>query len=199
MGRVLFVGERTVSVSMTARVTGCLSAIAAAQVTTGTGFDIEKEAHSILSKYSCHGEWFDVSPELAMAAVTGAAARLGQPLQQVDEKTAALVLQIASGKSAPRKQSLGALDGLKIGGLTLLYSLIGAILLIVVTVMSGIDDSIAFHAAFLLPLLSLLLAIWKVGRDAGVVALVIASMLCLQKFTPLPLFSDERNAPNRTP
>jgi hypothetical protein len=57
--------------------------------TSGDPYAIEREAHAILSRYRLHGEWFDVPPELAIAAVTGAAAKLGQSLTAkpvLDEK-----------------------------------------------------------------------------------------------------------------
>lgn len=43
-------------------------------------FEIEQEAHAILASYRMPGEWFHVSREAALAAVCGAAARLGLPL-----------------------------------------------------------------------------------------------------------------------
>jgi uncharacterized SAM-binding protein YcdF (DUF218 family) len=120
-----------------------------------------------------------------MAAVTGATAKLGQPLQPVnDEKTAALILQIASGGSAPGGQALGFLYVLKIAGLTLLYTLIGFISIIVVFGISGNLDkgsgsSTALGATvFFLPFFSFILAAWSVGRRT-IAALVIASLLCL--------------------
>jgi hypothetical protein len=43
-------------------------------------YAIEHRAHALLARNRVNGEWFDVSPELAIAAVTGAAAQLGQSL-----------------------------------------------------------------------------------------------------------------------
>jgi hypothetical protein len=48
--------------------------------TSGDPFSIEKEAHAMLERNRVNGEWFNVPPELAIAAVTGAAAKLGQSL-----------------------------------------------------------------------------------------------------------------------
>src|SRR5213593_3218516 len=47
--------------------------------TPGNGIDIEKEAHRMIGEHKCHGEWFDVSPEIATLAVVGAATKLSQP------------------------------------------------------------------------------------------------------------------------
>jgi T5orf172 domain len=55
--------------------------------TSGDPYAIERAAHTILDRYRLNGEWFDVPPELAIAAVTGAAAKLGQSLTaKPDEK-----------------------------------------------------------------------------------------------------------------
>ena len=47
---------------------------------SGDPYALEKEAHAMLARSRLNGEWFDVPPELAIAAVTGAAAKLGQSL-----------------------------------------------------------------------------------------------------------------------
>lgn len=65
-------------------------------VTPGTGYDIEQEAHTLLDKHRCAGEWFDVSPELAISAIMGAAGKLGQPMRAIDLSTASMVLDIAA-------------------------------------------------------------------------------------------------------
>jgi hypothetical protein len=46
----------------------------------GNPYTLEQEAHIILANYRMNGEWFDVPPELAIAAITGAAAKLGHSL-----------------------------------------------------------------------------------------------------------------------
>ena len=43
-------------------------------------FDVEQEAHAILAAHRMPGEWFFVSKEIAIAAVYGAASRLGVSL-----------------------------------------------------------------------------------------------------------------------
>jgi hypothetical protein len=80
-------------------------------VTPGTGFDIEAGAHEMLKSHRCNAEWFDVPPEMAVAAIAGAAHKLGQPIlpvtgrgqwqrdvveQQIPIRRAALVVTIAS-------------------------------------------------------------------------------------------------------
>ena len=43
-------------------------------------YAIEQRAHALLARNRVRGEWFDVSPELAIAAVMGAAAQIGKSL-----------------------------------------------------------------------------------------------------------------------
>ena len=49
-------------------------------------FDVEQEAHYILSAHRMPGEWFAVSKEMAIAAVYGAAARLSVTLGEPPEQ-----------------------------------------------------------------------------------------------------------------
>ena len=57
---------------------------------SGDAYSIEREAHALLARNRLEGEWFDVSPELAIAAVTGAAAKLGQSLTAKPESPSGL-------------------------------------------------------------------------------------------------------------
>ena len=47
------------------------------QIATPHAVEIEREAHSILRSHRLVGEWFAVDKEMAIAAVFGAASRLG--------------------------------------------------------------------------------------------------------------------------
>jgi hypothetical protein len=54
-------------------------------ITPGPGFDIEMKAKDMLTRHraNMHGggdEWFDTSPEIATAAMMGAAGKIGQKL-----------------------------------------------------------------------------------------------------------------------
>ena len=53
---------------------------------TGNAYGVESEAHDILvsNGVPMNGEWFDVTPELAIAAIRTAADKLGQPLFKVE-------------------------------------------------------------------------------------------------------------------
>ena len=51
-------------------------------------FDVEQEAHAILAAHRMPGEWFAVSKEMAIAAVYGAASRLGVALGDHGSETA---------------------------------------------------------------------------------------------------------------
>jgi hypothetical protein len=69
-------------------------------VTPGTGYDIEREAHAILANHRCNGEWFDVPPEMAVAAVHAAANRIGQPLQPLEPWMIAEIHRVAAREAA---------------------------------------------------------------------------------------------------
>lgn len=68
-------------------------------VTPGTGFDIEAGAHEMLKSHRCNGEWFDVAPEMAVAAIAGAAHKLGQPILPVTAEVANQILQVCANGS----------------------------------------------------------------------------------------------------
>src|SRR5258707_14792935 len=69
-------------------------------VTPGTGFGIEQGAHAMLASHRCNGEWFDVPPEMAVAAIAGAAHKLNQPLLPVTAEVANQILQICAQQDA---------------------------------------------------------------------------------------------------
>jgi Meiotically up-regulated gene 113 len=81
-------------------------------VTPGTGFDIEQGAHEMLKSHRCSGEWFDVQPEIAVAAIAGAAHKLGQPILPVTAEVANQILQIAANGSGPSSNNGYLFDGL---------------------------------------------------------------------------------------
>jgi hypothetical protein len=49
-----------------------------------------------LESHQCHGGWCDVSPELAASAILGAAAKLGQPMRSIEERSVEQVLALAA-------------------------------------------------------------------------------------------------------
>lgn len=69
--------------------------------TPGSTFDIEQTAHKDLDSHRVNGEWFDVSPEAAMAAVMGAAAKLGQQLTPTTLDDADKAIGAMSNASQP--------------------------------------------------------------------------------------------------
>jgi hypothetical protein len=81
-------------------------------VTPGNGFDIEGVAHDILASHRCNGEWFDVKPEMAVAALAAASHRLNQPLAQLQPEMVAEILRIgaiqdaAAANDQPRSRTL---------------------------------------------------------------------------------------------
>jgi hypothetical protein len=74
-------------------------------VTSGdSGAAIEGAAHQLLDKHRCNGEWFDVQPEMAVAAIAGAAHKLGHPILPVTLDISDQILSIcASGQEPKRK------------------------------------------------------------------------------------------------
>ncbi len=60
-----------------------------AQLRTASAFPID-------FSYICAGEWFDVQPEMAVAAIAGAAHKLGQPILAVTAEVANQILQVAA-------------------------------------------------------------------------------------------------------
>jgi hypothetical protein len=49
-----------------------------------SGFAIESAAHRTLARYRITGEWFNCTPEIAIAAISVASSRLGEPIASVD-------------------------------------------------------------------------------------------------------------------
>jgi hypothetical protein len=80
-------------------------------VTPGKGFDIEQGAHAMLASHRCNGEWFDIAPEIAVAAIAGAAHKIGQPILPVTAEVANQILQIAANGSGPSSNTY-LFDGL---------------------------------------------------------------------------------------
>jgi len=56
--------------------------------TSGAPIDVEQNAHAMLDRHRCQGEWFDVAPEAAVGAIAAAAHAAGQTLRQVDPNAA---------------------------------------------------------------------------------------------------------------
>jgi hypothetical protein len=81
-------------------------------VTPGDSGDaIEAAAHKMLDKHRCSGEWFDVKPEMAVAAIAGAAHKLGYPILPVTLDRADQILQICSA-GGPSSNNQYLFDGL---------------------------------------------------------------------------------------
>jgi hypothetical protein len=59
---------------------------------------------SFCESHRCNGEWFDVPPEMAVAAIAGAAHKLGHPMLPVTVDTADQILSIAGGGQTSSNQ-----------------------------------------------------------------------------------------------
>lgn len=65
------------------------------------GFAIEDGAHSILARYHMNGDWFSCPLDIAIAAISVASARLGQPIASVDPARIDEIVAAVSWRSAP--------------------------------------------------------------------------------------------------
>jgi Meiotically up-regulated gene 113 len=84
--------------------------LAYSAVTPGDGYDIEAMAHSMLDPYHVNGEWFREQPEMAVAALAGAAFKLEQPLAQLTEDQSRRTVAIArSGQYVAATRQPGTL------------------------------------------------------------------------------------------
>jgi hypothetical protein len=99
--------------------------------TDNCGPMIEGAAHTLLERYRINGEWYDVAPEMAVAALSAAAHNMGRPLLQVSLDNADQILKVvASGGQLPTAD-----DGWLFGGLP---SIIKWPLRIIVAIPAGI-------------------------------------------------------------
>jgi hypothetical protein len=64
------------------------------------GFAIERETHRILDRCRVNGEWFDCPPEMAIAAVSGAASKLGEKLAPIAQKDVDTVIKLSAMSTA---------------------------------------------------------------------------------------------------
>jgi hypothetical protein len=69
-------------------------------VTPSEGYDIERGAHVALAGHRINGEWFNVRADEAVAAIAGAAFRLGYPILQLSADQAARTVARARAEDA---------------------------------------------------------------------------------------------------
>lgn len=67
---------------------------------------IEAAAHAMLTRQRVNGEWFDVPPEMAVAAISAASQTVGRKIVQIDKDKVDLVLHVAA-QPAPAPRSFG--------------------------------------------------------------------------------------------
>jgi hypothetical protein len=71
---------------------------------------VEKAAHDILRNKRLIGEWFDYTPEIAVAAIAAASHKLGDPIVEIPVEKIGDVLAIAAKQDAatqPKRRTLG--------------------------------------------------------------------------------------------
>jgi T5orf172 domain len=111
------------------------------------GFAIEREAHRILERCRLDGEWLDCRPETAIAAINGAAAKLGEQLAPVAPENVDLVIRFARISTAkPRHPwlTLAGVTAVAIGVLAWQTEL-------------GLDGAIGFLWAYIV----LMMVVWR--------------------------------------
>jgi hypothetical protein len=65
------------------------------------GYVLEKAAHTALERFRCNGEWFDISPENAVATIIEASKRCRlPPMVPLTQDQADLVLKVAAGEES---------------------------------------------------------------------------------------------------
>ena len=77
-----------------------LDLVYACAVQSGNGYAVEQAAHGILWRRRLNGEWFDTTPDLAVAAIAAASHRLGDPIVEIKKDKIAYVLQEAARRGA---------------------------------------------------------------------------------------------------
>ena len=73
-----------------------LELVYACGVKSNDGFAVEQAAHAILWKHRLEGEWFDTTPDMAVAAIAAASHRLNDPIVEIPKDKIATVLAIAA-------------------------------------------------------------------------------------------------------
>jgi hypothetical protein len=88
--------------------------------TPGDGYAVEAAAHTVLERFRMAGEWFSVTPTVAVAAVGAAAQGLAQPLLPVTLDHVDQILAQVAAMAKPRTDwfkvvvaAILALSGLK--------------------------------------------------------------------------------------
>jgi len=66
-----------------------------------SAFAVEQEAHRLLAGHRGDGEWFQTSPEMAIAAIWGAAATLGDKIVGLNEAEAAKAVALVQAGDKP--------------------------------------------------------------------------------------------------
>lgn len=72
-------------------------------VRSNNGNSVEFAAHDILGKFRLTGEWFDTTPEVAVAAIAAASHRLGDSIVEIPVDKIGDVLAIAAERDAKDK------------------------------------------------------------------------------------------------
>ncbi len=146
-------------------------------MTTGDAYRIEAEAHRILGRQLGDGEWFCTSPESAISALMGAAAKVGQSLQIASPEGAAVFGQSRASTSPgsategrksceKRRPPLTFFGRLKVFLLTIIYSFSGfiAALVLFAGIRRDLPSDAFLGVCAIIPLAALAVAYWGATR-----------------------------------
>lgn len=107
-----------------------------AAVKSGNATQIEQVAHATLSRHRQAGEWFDVSVEMAVAAISAASIRVSDPIVSIAPEMLAYALARAANETDQPSKATSASTGLRwVWGLSLVFPII-----IVWACVAGVQD-----------------------------------------------------------
>lgn len=130
--------------------------VCAVQGPATEAYAIEADAHALLARQRLAGEWFDISPDMAVGAIAAAAHKAGRKFVEIDPANIDTVIRLAAqvppAAQAPQEPRIGFVGRL---GLTF----IGVVIAAFACTLTGIGLGAAFGAAFLVGLVGMIWAI----------------------------------------
>ncbi len=147
-------------------------------MTTGDAYGIEAEARRMLGRQHGKGEWFGESPESAISALMGAAAKLGEHLQIAGPEGTA-VLRRSPASTSPgsatggrksyekRRPPLTFFGWLQVLLVTVIYSLVGFIAALVLSagiLRDALPGDAVLGVCAIIPFGALAIAYWGATR-----------------------------------
>lgn len=130
--------------------------VCAVQGPATEAYAIEADAHALLARQRLAGEWFDISPDMAVGAIAAAAHKAGRKFVEIDPANIDTVIRLAAqvplAAEAPREPRIGFVGRL---GLTFLAMVVTAF----ACAFNGVDTLPAIGATVFAGFLGLVWAI----------------------------------------